>query len=170
LRGFGRWLPAAARSNVTRDLAERFPAAAAAPALPNSPPSGREFVELPRVVPPSIVSLRESAEEAAPKPSPGRVNPPEGETVAAAPNRSPKALVAAVAGPSASSAGGAPAVSDDKILTAVKLGENYMRGGEYEDALREFQAALARDPASRDLRNKVAAARRARATEARVLQ
>lgn len=170
LRGFGRWFPAGATSNVTPDVAERFPAPSTAPEPPNSPRSGREFVELPRVVPPSIVSLNEFGEEAAPRSLPGKVNLPKSGTEAVVPNESPKTVVAAATGSSGSSAGGASAVGDDKILTEVKLGENYMRQGEYDDALREFQSALAQDPANRDLRGKVETARRAKATEARILE
>lgn len=168
LRGFGRSVSAGTGSNVTRDLAERFPAVSTAPELPSSPRSGRDFVELPRVVPPSIVSLKESTEEVVPNAIPAKVNP-EDETEAAAPKKSPKTIVAAARGLSGSSAAEVPAVSDDKILAEVKLGEDYMRGGEYDEALREFQAALALDPDNRNLRDKVEGARRAKATEARVL-
>ena len=45
-----------------------------------------------------------------------------------------------------------------------------MRGGDYDQALGHFQAALALDPTSRSLRAKIEAVRRAKATEARVLQ
>lgn len=38
-----------------------------------------------------------------------------------------------------------------------------MREGQYDRAAREFQAALGLNPASHDLRNKIEAARRAKA-------
>ena len=58
----------------------------------------------------------------------------------------------------------------EKISSDIKQGDRFMRGGDYNQALAHFQAALALDPTSRSLRAKVEAVRRAKATEARVLQ
>jgi Flp pilus assembly protein TadD len=58
----------------------------------------------------------------------------------------------------------------EKISSDVKQGDRLMRGGDYDQALAHFQAALALDPTSPSLRAKIEAVRRAKVTEARVLQ
>jgi general secretion pathway protein A len=169
LGGLNRWKSSAASPTIAQNsLAESLPVSATAPELPLSSRSGSDFVELPRIVPPSVVSSAE-LENKAPKAAPAKVKLAKVEPLAIAPKEVAGGLNDASDAAVRSSIASHDAARD-KILSDVKQGDGYMRGGDYEKALREFQAALVLDPGSHSLRAKIEAVRRAKATEARVLQ
>ena len=58
-----------------------------------------------------------------------------------------------------------PVVDTKRVSAALKMGEFYFERGEYEKAIEEFRQGLALDPSNRELRSRIARARRAKAAE-----
>jgi hypothetical protein len=57
-----------------------------------------------------------------------------------------------------------------KVVSELRRGDNFLKRGHYKQAIRAFKAALALGADSRDVSTKIDGARRAEATERRVLQ
>jgi serine/threonine-protein kinase len=61
-------------------------------------------------------------------------------------------------------------VDQQKVSSALALGDMYLRRGEYSAAIDEYQKGLNEDPSNPTLRQKIDEARKAKAAEERVLQ
>lgn len=156
-----------AQSDVAAPFAVSSTSAVVEPG--DSPRTGRDFVELPRVVVPSVVSSDEPVKNTESLQKPATTKIASAEPPASSLKESAKA--AEDASPSRDSSIATPrGVEQEKISSILKEGDGFMRAGDYDQALARFRAALALEPTSRALRAKVEAVRRAQATEARVLQ
>lgn len=62
-----------------------------------------------------------------------------------------------------------PAVDPAKIAGSIKLGEFYLGRGEYDNAINEFRKGLSLDPTNPTLRQELDKARKAKASESRIL-
>ena len=143
-----------AQSEVEAPFAVSSTSAVAEP--PDSLRTGRDFVELPRVVTPSVASAAKPVKNA--------------ESASATTKMATAETSVSSLKESGDSISGVNGVDQEKISLILKEGDGFMRAGDYDQALVRFQTALALDPASRALHAKVEAVRRAKATEARVLQ
>jgi lipopolysaccharide biosynthesis regulator YciM len=63
-----------------------------------------------------------------------------------------------------------PAVDTRKVKAAIAMGRLYHERGEYDKAIEEYQQGLAADPTNQDLKDRIAAARRAKAAEEAINQ
>jgi type II secretory pathway predicted ATPase ExeA len=167
-----RWISSAPAITLAKsDVAQPVTVSSISPALEPSDPtrSGRDFVELPRVVGPTIVSDDEPAKNTGSNATPAKANLASVESPTNPLKDSAKSLEDTSAAP-ATVIYTSHRADQEKISSDVKQGDRLMRGGDYDQALSHYQAALALDPTSRSLRAKIEAVRRAKATEARVLQ
>lgn len=64
----------------------------------------------------------------------------------------------------------APPVDMRAVKAALAMGDLYYQRGDYDNAIREYQRGLTAAPGNSTLTNKIAAARKAKAAEERLLQ
>jgi type II secretory pathway predicted ATPase ExeA len=167
-----RWISSSATTTLAKsDVAQPVTVSSTSTAPESNDPTrtGRDFGELPEVVVSTTVSDDEPAKNTGSSPTPAKANLASVESSANPLKESVKALGVTSSAPDTVIT---VSHSDDqeKISSDVKQGDRLMRRGRYDQALGHFQAALALDPTSRSLRAKIEAVRRAKATEARVLQ
>jgi len=167
VKGLRQWVAAGTTSTSRRDSVTRSPIASTTLVLPDSSRSGRDFVELPRVVPPTAGAPEEPSSEST-RPSASGLDRADKQPPADVPKESKTVSASATA--SRSSAMDGDRSAQHKVEADLKRGEKYMRLGKYAQALSAFQAASQSDPDNLELRGKIRDARSAKETEARVLQ